>query len=69
MPLPTLASATIYPSLVPFEATNVSVGRNVPPNAAGPDRTFCLPFAVQFGQWNPTEAWCMHDGQIGRSQR
>lgn len=25
--LPTLASATIYPALVPFEATNVSVGR------------------------------------------
>ena len=25
--LPTLASATIYPSLVPFEASNVSVGR------------------------------------------
>ena len=28
--LPTLASATIYPSLVPFEATNVSVGRGTP---------------------------------------
>ena len=25
--LPTLASATVYPALVPFEATNVSVGR------------------------------------------
>jgi uncharacterized protein YbbC (DUF1343 family) len=28
--LPTLASATSYPSLVPFEATNVSVGRGTP---------------------------------------
>jgi uncharacterized protein YbbC (DUF1343 family) len=28
--LPTLASATIYPSTVPFEATNVSVGRGTP---------------------------------------
>ena len=28
--LPTLASATIYPSLVPFEASNVSVGRGTP---------------------------------------
>ena len=28
--LPTLASATSYPSLVPYEATNVSVGRGTP---------------------------------------
>jgi uncharacterized protein YbbC (DUF1343 family) len=28
--LPTLASAIVYPSLVPFEATNVSVGRGTP---------------------------------------
>ena len=28
--LPTLASATIYPALVAFEATNVSVGRGMP---------------------------------------
>ncbi|HEX3866238.1 MAG TPA: hypothetical protein VHV78_05765, partial [Gemmatimonadaceae bacterium] len=28
--LPTLASALIYPSLVPFEGTNVSVGRGTP---------------------------------------
>ncbi|NUS31539.1 MAG: DUF1343 domain-containing protein [Gemmatimonadaceae bacterium] len=28
--LPTLASATVYPSLVAFEATNVSVGRGTP---------------------------------------
>jgi uncharacterized protein YbbC (DUF1343 family) len=28
--LPTLASATVYPALVPFEATNVSVGRGTP---------------------------------------
>jgi uncharacterized protein YbbC (DUF1343 family) len=28
--LPTLASATIYPSIVAFEATNVSVGRGTP---------------------------------------
>ncbi|HAS13156.1 MAG TPA: hypothetical protein DCS55_21990 [Acidimicrobiaceae bacterium] len=21
------------------------------------------------GQWKPTEAWFMHDGQMGRSQR
>ncbi len=31
--------------------------------------TFCLPVDVHSGQWKPTEAWCMHDGQIGRSQR
>jgi uncharacterized protein YbbC (DUF1343 family) len=28
--LPTLASATVYPAIVPFEATNVSVGRGTP---------------------------------------
>ena len=28
--LPTLASATTYPAIVPFEATNVSVGRGTP---------------------------------------
>ena len=28
--LPTLASATVYPATVPFEATNVSVGRGTP---------------------------------------
>jgi hypothetical protein len=24
---------------------------------------------VHSGQWNPTDAWCMQDGQIGRSHR
>jgi hypothetical protein len=24
---------------------------------------------VQSGHWNPTEAWTMHWGQIGRPQR
>jgi hypothetical protein len=24
---------------------------------------------VHSGQWNPTEAWCMQRGQMGRSQR
>ena len=28
--IPTLASATLYPAMVPFEATNVSVGRGTP---------------------------------------
>src|SRR4029079_3143946 len=28
--LPTLASALVYPSLVPFEGSNVSVGRGTP---------------------------------------
>ena len=28
--IPTLASATLYPAVVPFEATNVSVGRGTP---------------------------------------
>ena len=25
--------------------------------------------AGALGQWNPTDAWCMHWGQMGRSQR
>ena len=31
--------------------------------------TFCLPALAHSGQWKPTDAWCMHRGQIGRSQR
>ena len=31
--------------------------------------TFWRPLRVHSGQWNPTDAWCMHWGQMGRSQR
>jgi hypothetical protein len=31
--------------------------------------TFWAPAFVHSGQWNPTEAWCMQRGQIGRSHR
>jgi hypothetical protein len=31
--------------------------------------TFWAPAFVHSGQWNPTDAWCMQRGQIGRSQR
>ena len=36
-------------------------------------RTACridrAPSFTHSGQWNPTDAWCMQRGQMGRSQR
>jgi hypothetical protein len=29
----------------------------------------CRPDRAHSGQWKPTDAWFMHDGQMGRSQR
>jgi hypothetical protein len=51
-----------------FVATRVNVrtGRVTSERAV---TTFWRPLRVQSGQWNPTDAWCMHAGQIGRSQR
>jgi hypothetical protein len=31
--------------------------------------TFWRPRRAHSGQWKPTEAWFMHAGQMGRSQR
>src|SRR5215218_8842891 len=50
-----------------MKVSGVALG--VRPNAALPRTTFCLPCFAHSGQWNPTEAWCMHAGQIGLSQR
>ena len=38
-------------------------------NAEVPWYTFCAPVFEHSGHWNPTDAWCMHCGQIGRSHR
>ncbi|MEZ5203726.1 MAG: hypothetical protein R2701_04885 [Acidimicrobiales bacterium] len=37
--------------------------------APKPEYTFCEPCLAHSGQWNPTEAWCMQLGQMGRSHR
>ena len=43
--------------------------RLVPGERGRPRYSFWAPFFTHSGQWNPTEAWCMHAGQMGRSQR
>jgi hypothetical protein len=47
--------------------TWVTIGRTV--QEAAPWYTLCLPALAHSGQWKPTDAWFMQDGQIGRSQR
>ena len=63
MMIPTTKTAT-------FTAMRIWVrtGR-FPARAAGPRYSFWAPFFTHSGQWNPTEAWCMQAGQMGRSQR
>ncbi len=34
-----------------------------------PRTTFWAPLRAHSGQWYPTDAWFMHCGQMGRSQR
>ena len=44
----------------------VASGRKATP---GPLTTRWAPEVAHSGQWKPTDAWIMQDGQIGRSQR
>ena len=51
-----------------FEVTVGSPGRR-PPYAVRPDLVDRAPSWTQEGHWNPTVAWFMQSGQIGRPHR